>query len=68
MMKKMAATAAIEGKKTNSSGQKTTIQSLCRKFDPLEISELNVYADPKAISSPSHNSKSQQRLMSTQVQ
>ena len=66
-MKNMASTASLEGKITNTSGRKTVIQSLRGEFDPLEISELTSHADPKSISSYSHNLKAQQRRMSNKL-
>lgn len=67
LMKKIAESASLEGKITNSTGRKTVIQRLRGKFDPLEISELTGHADPGSISSYSHNPKAQQRRMSNML-
>ena len=65
IMKRMAELAEIqdEGRFTNSSGRKTSIQTLHGHFDPLAISELTGHANPSSIQSYSHNSISTQREM-----
>lgn len=63
IMKRMAQPAGIEneGRFTNTSGRKTAAQSSRDDFDPVEISELVVHANPSTIQSYSHNSFHTQR-------
>jgi hypothetical protein len=67
MMRKIAFTAEMTGKFTNTSGRKTSIQSLRDECTPLEIAELTGHANPESISSYSHNPLEKQRIMSNKL-
>jgi hypothetical protein len=67
LMKNIASTAEMTGKFTNTSGRKTSIQSLRDEFTPLEIAELTGHANPESISSYSHNPLEKQRRISNKL-
>ena len=68
LMKSIAASAALEGKKTNHSARKTVITRLMENsVPPLMVAQLSGHKNLKSLDSYSHASIDQQKAMSLTI-
>ena len=65
IMKSMAKTASIPGRKTNHSGRKTTVERLrVASFENTDIMQLTGHKNPQSLNEYSSVTNKKQRLMS----